>query len=31
MDTQSKTEASKGFNYYLWELKSDCNNGIQLL
>jgi hypothetical protein len=26
---QSKTEASKGCNYYLSDLKSDCNNGIK--
>ena len=28
---QSKTEQSKGCNYYLPDLKSDCNNGGKLL
>ena len=28
---QSKTEESKGCNYYLPDLKSDCNNGGKLL
>ena len=28
---QSKTEESKGCNYYLPDLKSDCNNGVKLL
>ena len=28
---QSKTEESKGCNYYLSDLKSDCNNGGKLL
>jgi hypothetical protein len=26
-----KTEASKGCNYYLSDLKSECNNGTKLL
>ena len=29
--TESKTEESKGYNYYLPDLKSDCNNGGKLL
>ena len=28
---ETKTDASKGCNYYLSDLKSDCNNGIKLL
>ena len=28
---QSKTEESKGCNYHLPDLKSDCNNGVKLL
>jgi hypothetical protein len=31
IDTESKTDAIKGRNYYLSDLKSDCNNGIKLL
>jgi hypothetical protein len=31
IDTKSKTDAIKGRNYYLSDLKSDCNNGIKLL
>jgi hypothetical protein len=29
--TESKTEESKGCNYYLSEVKSDCNKGKKLL
>jgi hypothetical protein len=28
---QSKTEESKGCNYHLPDLNSDCNNGVKLL
>ena len=28
---QSKTESNKGWNYYLSNLKSECNNGMKLL
>ena len=31
IDTRSKSEESKGCNYYLPDLKSDCNNGVKLL